>query len=71
LGTSDYKVTGEFAEPSTLELETLALFEAMIELGLNTGILVARNENERLNMGTGTIQVIPSWWFFLDLPKGV
>jgi hypothetical protein len=65
------QVCESLAEPSTRKRETLALFEAMAELGLNTGILVTWNEDERINMETGTIQVVPAWRFLLDLPEAI
>jgi uncharacterized protein len=43
----------------------------MTELGLKTGILVTRNNDEMLDMGTGTIQVVPAWRFLLDLPEAI
>ena len=40
----------------------------MAELGLRTGIIVTRDEQERIAAKAGTIEVIPVWRFLLDLP---
>ncbi|MGQ9795930.1 ATP-binding protein [Desulfosoma sp.] len=47
------------AEPQTWKRETAALSEAMAELGLSTGTIVTRNEDERLDVEAGTIMVVP------------
>jgi predicted AAA+ superfamily ATPase len=46
---------------------TAALSEAMAELGLKTGTIVTRNEDERMNVEAGTIEVVPAWRFLLGL----
>jgi hypothetical protein len=40
----------------------------MAELGLSTGTIVTRNEDERLDVDAGTIEVLPAWRFLLGLP---
>jgi len=45
------------------------LSEAMAELGLSTGTIVTRNEDERLDVETGTIEMVPAWRFLLELPE--
>jgi len=45
------------------------LSEAMAELGLSTGTIVTRNEDERIEAGGGTIEVVPAWRFLLELPE--
>jgi predicted AAA+ superfamily ATPase len=57
------------AEPQTRKRETAALSEAMAELGLSTGTVVTRNEDERIEAGAGTIEVVPAWRFLLELPE--
>ena len=63
------QVCESLAEPQTRMRETTALSEAMSELGINTGTIVTRNENERIEAGGGTIEVVPAWRFLLDLPE--
>ena len=63
------QVCESLAEPQTRKRETTALSEAMAELGLKTGTIVTRNENERIGAGGGTIEVVPAWRFLLDLPE--
>jgi predicted AAA+ superfamily ATPase len=41
----------------------------MSELGQKTGTIVTKNENERINTESGTIEVVPIWRFLLDLPS--
>ena len=57
------------ADPQTRKREIAALSEAMAELGLKTGTIVTRNEDERIKTDAGTINVIPAWRFLLDLPE--
>jgi hypothetical protein len=56
------------AEPQTRKRETAALSEAMAELNLKTGTIVTRNEDERMEVETGTIEVVPAWRFLLGPP---
>ena len=62
------QVCESLADPRTRQRETAALTDAMAELGLATGIIVTRNEDERLDAEAGTIRVVPAWRFLLDLP---
>jgi hypothetical protein len=63
------QVCESLAEPQTRKRETAALSEAMAELGLSTGTIVTRNEDERIEAGGGTIEVVPAWRFLLELPE--
>ena len=63
------QVCESLAEPQTRKREITALSEAMSELGLTTGTIVTRNENERVDVPSGTIQVTPVWRFLLELPE--
>jgi predicted AAA+ superfamily ATPase len=62
------QVCESLAEPQTRKRETAALGEAMAELGLKAGTVVTRNEDERIDIGGGTIEVIPAWRYLLDQP---
>ncbi|MBK6901023.1 MAG: ATP-binding protein [bacterium] len=55
------------ADPSTRKRETAALVEAMEELDLDAACIVTRNDEERIDTGTGIISVTPAWRFLLDL----
>jgi len=63
------QVCDSLAEPQTRKRETTALGEAMAELGLKSGTLVTRHENERIAANGRTIEVVPIWRFLLDLPE--
>jgi len=63
------QVCESLAEPQTRKRETVALSEAMAELGLKTGTIVTRNEDERIAAGAGTIEVVPAWRYLHDLPE--
>ncbi len=56
-------------EPQTRKRETAALSEAMAELDLDTGTIVTRNEDEKIDTRSRTIDVVPVWRFLLDLPE--
>ncbi len=57
------------AESQTRKREIAALSEAMAELGLKAGIIVTRNNDERIKTNAGDIDVVPAWRFLLDLPE--
>lgn len=61
------QVCETLAELKTRKRETAALGEAMAELGIQSGTIVTKNENERIETGSGTIEAIPIWRFLLDL----
>lgn len=63
------QVCESLAEPQTRKRETTALSEAMAELGLKTGTIVTRNEDERLEVEAGNIDVVPAWRFLFELPE--
>jgi len=63
------QVCESLAKPQTRKREVTALSEAMTELKLKSGTIVTRSEDERIDAGGGTIQVVPMWRFLLDLPE--
>lgn len=63
------QVCESLAEPKTRKREMAALGEAMAELGLKSGTIVTRNEEERIESGGAAIEVTPMWRFLLDLPE--
>jgi hypothetical protein len=63
------QVCESLAEPQTRKREIVALSEAMAELDLKTGTIVTRNEDERIETGGRTIEVVPAWRFLLQLPE--
>ena len=42
-----------------------ALAEAMQELELEHGIIVTRNEEEKISLAGGIVEVLPAWKFCL------
>jgi hypothetical protein len=65
------QVCESLADPQTRKRETAALSEAMTELNLKGGTIVTRNEDERIDVGDRTIEVVPIWRFLLDLPESM
>ncbi len=63
------QVCESMAEPQTRKREVTALGEAMVELGLKTGTIVTRNEEEEIKVDGGKIEVVPVWRFLLNLPE--
>jgi predicted AAA+ superfamily ATPase len=57
------------ADRQTRKRELAALGEAMAELGLTTGTIVTRNEDERIAAAGGAIDVVPAWRFLLEPPE--
>lgn len=58
------QVCESLVDTQTRKREVAALSDAMAELGLTTGIIVTRNEEERIETGPGIIEVLPAWRFF-------
>lgn len=65
------QVCESLAEPQTRKRETTALREAVNELGVKTGTIVTRNQDERIDTDLGTIAVVPVYRFLLDLSESV
>jgi predicted AAA+ superfamily ATPase len=68
-GRMAVQVCESLADPQTRKREIAALNEAMAELGLESGTIVTRNEEERIDAEAGTVKVVPMWRFLLDLPE--
>ncbi|MDD2709069.1 MAG: ATP-binding protein [Verrucomicrobiae bacterium] len=62
------QVCESLADPQTRKREVTALSEAMIECGGKSGMIVTRNETERIDTRDGMIEVTPIWRFLLDQP---
>lgn len=52
--------------PQTRKREIAALDEAMTEMGVKFGTIVTKNEDERITVDSGQIEVIPIWRFLLN-----
>ena len=63
------QVCESMADQQTRKRETTALAEAMTELELPHGIIVTRNEEERIQVDSGRIDVVPAWRFLLNMPE--
>ena len=53
-------------DPATRRRETVALNEAMAEVGVTDGTIVTRDEQELIETPSGSIEVVPVWRFLLD-----
>lgn len=60
------QVCESMADPKTRKRELAALKEAMSELSLMSGTIITRNEEESLDLGCGTIRLMPVWKFLLS-----
>lgn len=63
------QVCESLADPQTRKRELTALSEAMVETGLKSGTIVTKNEDERIAVNAGTIEVLPIWRFLLNLSE--
>ena len=63
------QVCESMAESKTRKREVAALNEAMAELGLKSGMIVTRNEEEEIEVESGKIDVMAAWRFLLTLPE--
>ena len=59
------QVCETLADPKTRKREMDALGEAMRELGVERGTIVTRNEEEKISVDSGTVEVVPAWRFCL------
>lgn len=62
------QVCESLADQQTRKRETTAIAEAMSERKLSQGIIVTRNEEEQISVGSGKIDVVPAWRFLLNMP---
>jgi predicted AAA+ superfamily ATPase len=62
------QVCESLADPQTRKREVTALREAMTELSLTAATIVTKNEEEKIVVDGGTIDVIPAWRYLLGLP---
>ena len=63
------QVCESMADPQTRKREITSLAEAMAELKLETGYIVTRNEEEQIEIESGTVILLPVWQFLLNPPK--
>lgn len=61
------QVCEALANEKTRKREVLALSEAMEELGLTSGTIVTRNEEDTMIIEGKTIHIMPAWRFLLEL----
>ena len=61
------QVCESLAEEQTRRRELKALTEGMEELELASGTIVTRNTSERVEVSSGTIDVLPVWRFLVSL----
>lgn len=62
-----YITTSYFCKDKpTKKREVQALSEAMTELGLDSGIIITRNEEEKIVIENKEIHVMPIWRFLLE-----
>ena len=60
------QVCESLVDPATRRRETAALQAAMAELEVDHATIVTRHEQERIESGGRTIDVLPAWRFLLD-----
>jgi predicted AAA+ superfamily ATPase len=64
------QVCESLAMPETRQREITALGEAMVELKLTQSCIVTRSEEDRIELDSGVIELVPAWRFLLNLPDG-
>ncbi len=63
------QVCDSLANPQAKDREVSALSQAMAELGVSSGTIVTRNDQQQIQLDHGTIHVVPMWRFLLELPE--
>jgi len=56
-------------DPKTRNREIASLSEAMSEMGVASGSIVTRAEEEEIRTDSGVIKIVPAWRFLLDMPE--
>jgi len=64
------QVSADISDTSTREREMRALREGMEELGVRTSTLVTMNDDEVVEVESGTISVVPAWRWLLPGTRG-
>ncbi|MDR1242496.1 MAG: ATP-binding protein [Deltaproteobacteria bacterium] len=59
------QVCETLADPKARKRELDALAEAIRELGMKKGTIVTRNEEEKISLDSGSVEVLPAWRFCL------
>jgi len=62
-----FQVCETLVNPTTRQREINALHAAMMELNLSKGVIITRNEEDRVSVKTGSIVIIPVWKFLLEI----
>jgi len=63
------QVCESLAAPKTRKREIAALGEAMDELRMKSGTIVTRSEEDRIEVESGRIDIVPAWRFLLDMQE--
>ena len=63
------QVCESLAEPKSRKREVAALAEGLTELGIQSGAIVTRGEEEEIEIDGGKIEVVAAWRFLLNLPE--
>lgn len=63
------QVCESMVDPKTRRREITSLNEAMAELKMSFGTIVTRSEDEKIQVESGKIDVVPAWRFLLNLPE--
>jgi len=61
------QVCESIASTQTRSREVESIDEAMSELGLESAVIVTRNEEEKIDVDSGNIEVMPAWRFLLNM----
>ncbi len=61
------QVCESLTSPQTRKREIAALSEAMADLDLKEGTIITRGEDEKIQLDSGTIHVVPAWRFLFSL----
>jgi len=63
------QVCASMSEPQTRKREVAALEDAMNKYDIKSGTIVTRNEEEKIIVDGGIIEVLPAWRFLYNLPE--
>ena len=63
------QVCESMTNPQTRKREIAALTEAMAEMKISSSTIVTQHEEDRIQVASGIIDVLPAWRFLLSLPE--
>jgi predicted AAA+ superfamily ATPase len=60
------RVCADLTDPDTRRRALRALDGAMVEFGVDRGVLVTRHQEESIDVSAGRVRIVPAWRWLLE-----